>query len=264
MLTAVAYSEDGNRPLLELAAEEFIFQLAIDQGAAEFPVRFHMRPYPPAQMKQLVGELSPTIESKGKKLITRPSSTDEYIDFFDRHFIKMSGKIQDEEGEDPTIDWQKTWLETAIPVKLLTVVDGYWGIKTEELNGAPPQRLVLAAPTGKKIVTTVPLFSEKSGIEESIKLVHHCRQETRQEYAAWSKATAASERHLRKQEQKIVQDHDTVERLYDSLIEKLDGAVLLGTPCVAENKDKWVDHVPYWYKNFALTESFREVARRNF
>ena len=267
MLTAVKLSEDGTKPLLELAAEEFIFQLPVEQGDTEFPVRFHMRSYPPAHMKQLIGFLSPTVEARGKLLVTRPSNTDEYVDFFDRHFIKLSGKIANEAGAEPTLDEQKAWLAAALPLKLRAVVDGYWGVKTpEEMNGSHPKsdRLVMVIPTGKKILTHVPLFCEKSGIEETIELIHHLRQENRSEYAQYMKATAASERHVRKQEQKIVQDHDTIERLYNELVQKIDGAVLLGKPCVAENKDKWVDHIPYWYKTFVLTEAFREVARRNF
>ena len=260
MQSAVYYQPDES-PALELAAEEFVFPLTVEQGGEQYIALFHMGPYQPRELIDFLDKSAKEFRSSGRaRVIVEASADPGYSDLFDRHFIRLSGI----EGE-PSVEEQKAWLAKHGLLKRRAVQEGYGGAEIlESVDGsAPPHGLRLAELTSNRIALVWNLWSIEQSRAEPITITHLLRSETVEDQRRYTLATGRLETHTRKGTWKVLIDHAAVCALYDTMAEEVTGCVVNGLACKAENKAVWAGLIPAWHKVAVLLEVFTGGSIKN-
>lgn len=261
MAECIFYTEEGV-PGLELTTPEYVFPISVEQEGEDCIALFHMRAYNETELLALLADSAALFRTEGRsKMVVEPASRVAFLDFFDNHFVRLSGI----EG-DPTVEAQKSWLAQHQGLKYRVVQEGYAGAELPaSSNGAVPTgRLRLSDIVDNKISIQWPLWSSAKERIETVTMLHHLRPETREDYKRYSAATSRVETHTRKKLYKVLMDNRQLTKLYDGMIEQLDGCVFQGGSCVANNKAEWCEKVPLWHKLAVVHEVFTGGVGRNF
>lgn len=248
---------DG-KPLLELTAQEWIYPVTLEVDGGEFPVAFHMKPYAASDLKAVFSALAARFKrAGGANMGIVPGNREAAKPFFDRHFIRISG------GEEATVEEQKAWLEAFDFVKIDVVINGMSLETVQPEEEVKTLRFALNGSRAKTVTLKQRLIPE-SGMEEvTVLLVHHFQPILAGHYTKYERASQESELNTRKGEWKTTEDYDVIERLYDELIDSVEGALLNGQPCTFENKGAWLRLVPFRQKSVAVDEAFRRIRIKN-
>ena len=260
MQSAVYYQPDES-PALELAAEEFVFPLTVEQGGEKYIALFHMGPYQPRELIDFLDKSAKEFRSSGRaRVIVEASADPGYSDLFDRHFIRLSGI----EGE-PSVEEQKKWLAAHDLLKRRVIQEGYGGGEILEAeNGSIPRRgLRLADITSNRIGMGLTLWSTEQSRAEPIIVTHMLRPETLDDQRRYTLATGRLETHTRKGTWKVLVDHAAVCALYDAMVEEVTSCVVNGLACKAENKAVWAGLIPAWHKVAVMLEVFTGGSIKN-
>lgn len=260
-MNAVNYQDD--RPLLELAAEEWIFPVLT--ANEQFKLLFHMRPYRAYEVKKFYDVMSLRRRSRGgqERVLEIPDQS-EAKQFFDEHFLKLGG-VELENGEEPSPEQQREWINSHADIKVSVFRQGYDGIRNLELNGNGhvPRRLTLLLDSAdQKVSCRWRIHSPERKTDEELILLHHLGRLTQADRSLYTKAMRFVE-NTRTNEQYLEGNWDIVEQLYDSKIKRLEGAVVDGRPCTEENREGWKPLVPFCLKNFVMSAAMEEVDLKN-
>ena len=261
MRAAIGYQPDLT-PVLELAADELIFPVKVEQGGAEYVALFHMRPYGERELIDFLDERAGEFTSKGRaRLIIEPSTKPGFTELFDRYFVRLGGV----EG-DPSIEQQKAWLARHERLKQRVIQEGYGGgeILAPENEGVPHLHgLRLADITANRIAIGCTLWCEETSRAERVTVTHVLRAETPEDNRKYAQATGRLENYTRKGTWKVLIDHAALCSLYDSMVEEVSGYVLDGAPCSPENKAAWLTLIPVWHKVAVIQEVFAGGSVKN-
>src|SRR6266516_4173048 len=213
--SAVAYV-DG-KPMYELAAQEVVYPAILEQDGSPFKVHFHLTPYLPREAARLMADAerrySPGADNN---VIAQAGSRDSCAQFFDSHFVRMSG-IANEAGEEPSVDEQKEFLATHSYYKEQVVTGVVAAFAIEPVQAAQGGRFVIGRPSKSKVTLSLTLGSE-TGADEKVTLSHLLAPITAFEFGAYTRATGNTEINARKKYWKSSEDTEAVAAVYDKLI----------------------------------------------
>lgn len=259
MRSAVLLTEAG--PRLELAGEEWIYPVTLDQGGIDFKVLFHMKPYSASEMKSILMASTPRwkrINDDRSRLVI--GETDSVRKFFDVHFLRMSG-IED------TLEQQKNWLAENENIKSAVIANGMAiELVKPESNGQRqlPQLVTNTRSVNLRLHLSPGEDPITGGLSETeIVTVHHFAPISANHYAKYERQAVNLERNEGKKEIVIIENFDIEEKFYDELIERVEGAVINGEPCEAGNKPVWIKLMPFRFKSVAIAEAFNRARIKN-
>ena len=61
----------------------------------------------------------------------------------------------------------------------------------------------------------------------------------------------------------VSESHETLESLYDTVIQSVSGVSVNGKPCIREAKVEWLSGIPLWHKLFVVDQIFGEIVEKN-
>jgi hypothetical protein len=262
--SAVALIKDV--PHYELTAQELVFPLKVEQDGGEFVVLFHVAPYLGSELKDLLNALGRRFVTTGRATVRmEPGSREATKPFFDRYFLKMGGIAGNNGDGPPSLEMQKAFLADNDYLKSRAVLEGYGGIIIEdaEESEAKPKVFRLDMAKNRIVKTGFTLYSVERNASYKIGIDHTLKKESAADLAKYEKATSLGEMNIRKQEWRSLEDYEAIEKLYDSLILSVSGAVVNGTICTEENQKEWVRLIPFWFKSATIDEAFRRVRIKN-
>ena len=249
---------DG-KPFLELTAPELIYPVTLEQEGQEFKVAFHMLPYAGADLKQVFSGMAARFKrSGGSSMGIIPGDRGVCKPFFDRYFLRISG------GEDATVEEQKAWLDANDFIKSDFVINGM-SLEVPQSDGQEPKslRFALNGNHPKPVTVKQRLIPESGASEVEIILEHSFSKIDPKHHIRFERASLESELNTRKGEWKTSEDYDAIEKLYDDLVESVNGALLNGKPCGLETKAGWIRLVPFRQKSVTVDELFRRIRLKN-
>jgi len=223
-----------------------------------------MKPYKAYDLKQLLAELNWRMASKASNVVeVIEGDTGKIGAFFWKHFLKLSG-LSKRDGSEPTAEEQQQWIrkQSKLGIERAVVMNGFGGVSVEQTE-EDEEELLFDLDSDNCIKTYQHLYFPDLKLTRRIDMAHHLGQETDQHSRRYRQATGKSQIHTRKQEWEKVTNYDTVEHLYNGLIEKVDGMQVQGVPCTESNKTDWIELIPFWHKEFVLGELFRGVQVKN-
>lgn len=255
MTSAVKIQDD--KPVLELAAEEFIFPITTPDG--HHKVLFHMKPYRPFVVKAFYDEtlVRSKSTSRGERVLDVPTS-EKLLRFVSDHFIRMEG-VEGPDGSEPSIEMQRAFLDDNEQLKARVFRMGYDFVTVPDFAaGNGHSKLSLFGPAESDIDAQWLLHD--SGIDHRIIVSHHTAKLAKVEFDKYQKAIRVIETN---RDRYMQGNWDVVEQLYDAKILSLKGAVVEGQPCEDKNKKEWVGLVPFCMKVFVMGQLAQELETKN-
>jgi len=242
----------------ELTAEQlgFLFRIRHDSGKP-FDVHVTMKPYGNREMIQLLKERAGHMQQakddydawdvkEGNTLIGR--------EFFDKHAIKV--KLNGVTLSDPQFEK----LDARWNVREVTIEQGYNGIYRATTEPEDEFRVVdVEEILGDAAIRTKFMMTDAEEKEHVILINHLFDYPNAMDSLSWDRAQI--QQGLRQGGWRVQYNHESLNSLYGKKIQSLEGVTLDGQPCAKENKDEWVDAVPYLMKRAALNFLFSRAER---
>jgi hypothetical protein len=253
MKNAIVFVDE--KPFYELNAEEIIFPIRLEQDGQEVIGNFAMdAQYPSHEVKAFLDDL---------QIRERSNDTDEREvelgdeagcrDFVTKHFHGILGIEEDISRED-----MLAWLHANSDQKTRIYVEGYDKILLAPEEGSGKLRIVLGSSEGSVKGKRI-LFVPEAGII-TVNLEHKHRRITEEDRLKFRRATKMIEKGPRRL---VRTNWDVMEQLYESIFQSLEGYLIDGAACTAENKPTWVKKVPFSDRMFAINRIMRRVAIKN-
>ncbi len=240
---------------------EFVFVLRHNLLPAPLPVNVVMKPYDNREMIQLLKERAGHMQQakddidaydvkEGQPMAAR--------DFFTKYNIEVraAGKVLND------IQIQK--LDARYGIRDITIDQGYNGISRWTPEIVDPEKAldIDALLDDAEIVLSFALVGA-DGIERTILIPQIFQPPTAMDSLTWNRAQI--QQGLRHGGFRVQYDHEKLDTLYNKLIRASfkdnNGAVLGETPCTIENKEEWIDSIPYLFKRAALQFLFARAER---
>lgn len=252
-------------PVWELDAAELIFP----QRILGQTVYVHMKPYTTYEMKELQAARATRMAVGSEYTDLKDSGKIEIIDFFWKHFLGLSGpgvsKIDKETKKEirPTLQEAENFIRRnpRFDIERTTVLGGFGGVAIKDAEEGAVCLLDIAEEHG--VAVYQDLYFPKLERIARVTMTHKLRPETEKDNRDYKQATENIRIMQRTRETIRVVNYDIFEILYNALIQEIDGMTIKGVPCSRNNKDEWVKAVPFWHKDFILTEYFRGAQVKN-
>ncbi|MGH9341988.1 MAG: hypothetical protein ACRD1R_20980 [Acidobacteriota bacterium] len=247
---------DG-KPHYELNAETLRILLVIPVKGKQIPLLSTLRPYRNpeliAMIKEREGHMEPAKDELGAFDLKRPPTAIEQR-FFDRHKISVThlGKELSESALEQA--------NLRYGYKAGVINQGLNAIfsEIEEEAGDVDLEALLESTEAE---AHYHYLADEQGQEHRIDMGAHFSPVNAQSNLDWERCLKV--RNLAKGAQKVNYLYERVDALFDRDIQAYDGFSIDGKPCEAPNKDKWAQRVPYFFKQYALIQRFRNVQRKN-
>jgi hypothetical protein len=259
---AVSFVDDV--PHLELAALEYVFPISVQDG--QFKLLLRMKAARASAIKRIYDQLMIKRKSRGRSETEyRTTDSPGVKSFIDDHFISMDGATL-EDGNEPSLDDQREWLNQNESFKVRIFREGYDaftdGSVDEEqaaVKGKPV--LVLSKPDHNIKVRWV-LYSDETKSEAKLNFTVTMEKLVKADTHQYEKAFRLIE-NTKTNERYIESNWDVVESLFDRKAKKITGALLSGAPCDESTRDQWVKLLPFSLKVFVLAKMVEEVEIKN-
>jgi hypothetical protein len=256
MGNVIVYDED--KPKYELTGEEVVFPLVLDQDGSNVIAYFHMdAQIPAAEIKSFVGDMMSKLKAseQGDEREYALGDETECLKFISKHFKGISGT-----AEEASLDEMKEFLDANPELKLRIFREGYDRtlLYVDELIAKRGLSLTRKADYGVKARHF--LYSPEQQRIEELVIKHNTRKETEEDRIRYKRAVRVAEKG---KYQIFRYNWDTLEQIYGSLIQSIDGMLIDGNPCIEQNKDAWLPKVPFLVKMFVVNRIFNRLAVKN-
>lgn len=256
--------QESNSMCYELTSKElgFLFRIRHESGQA-IVVHTKMKPYQNRDMIQLLKERAGSMQQAKDDFDAydmKEGSAMAGKEFFDRHKIevKLNGTVLD--------DAQIDKLDARWDIKNTVIEHGYNGIYRVQANLEQElQKLDVEDILGDTAIKTRFSLTNSREEEQEIFIPHFFEFPTAMDSLAWDRAQI--QQGLRQGGFRVNYNHEALNTLYNRKIgsvwdaQSKTGMLLGGKPCVKENKDEWVDEIPYLMKRAALGFLFSKAER---
>lgn len=252
-------------PVWELDAPEVIFP----QKILGQTVYIHMRPYTTHEMKELQAARATRMSVGADYTDLKDAGKVEIIDFFWKHFNGLSGPGVSRVDKETKQETRPTQAEAEhfikahprFDIERTAVLGGFGGVAIKDPEDGAICLLDIAEEHA--VAVYQDLFFPKLNRMARVVMTHKLRPETEKDNRDYKQATENIRIMQRTRDTIRVVNYDIFEILYNALVQEIDGITVNGLPCSRTNKEDWVKLVPFWHKDFILTEYFRGAAVKN-
>lgn len=241
----------------QLDAERVGIILSARHGNKRFDIGVTLKPYASGRLVDLLRQrevyFTPAKDEPGATNIER-GSIDLDRSFFDEHMIGVTFN-----GGHPLNAEEIERLDARYAIKVNAVNAGLNGVNTEVDEEAK--------------ITLEEIFSDATAINQYMHFVgpdgKECRVDVTHRFRAPTAADSleygrtSKVRTMEGGGQRLSVNYKARLKLYDSMIESLDGFLVGDAVCSAANKAAWLERVPAFFKLAALDHLFRGSSRKN-
>jgi hypothetical protein len=256
-LNATVVLKEG-RPYYELTADHIVCEVTCYHGGRSFSPVLILRPATSEEMVALLKRrglaVKPVPGQRGATETDR-GSLEAINEFIDAHLVevRLGGQILTQEQVD-RVAAQHAIKHTA------------WEI-AYDCNIAAPD-----SDDGDSVSiddllrddVTISMFVEQSDVsikEHRVDIDHVLRAPSAKDSLRYAKSSRAVT--LRDGTVSVSVNYEARTKLYGELIQFVDGLMINGMACTADNKSAWIDRVPLIQKMGALQHAFRTSERKN-
>ena len=254
-------------PLYELNADEFAIPVYLKDRGRDFKLFFRLKALDFASYKKMLNGTSVAqVQQRGtsEAEIVR-SGQDIVKEVAESHFLELAGVI-DGAGKPLTEEKQRAFLNARPHVKELLGLAAAMPVSTPEIekNGHGDFLVFEDEGDAEEIATEVTIADFKKKEELTVSVLHTLRAPSEADRIAYGKTTKTKTMTENKKESVwVTRNFDNVAKIYDSMVQNIDGAVIDGKHCEESNKAEWLGKVPLSWKAFVLTELFNRIESKN-
>lgn len=262
---AIVRREDG-KAAWELSAPAVAYPLSVDFGGKEYQIYVHTLLYLPDDLITALNSTGGGYRRSLRDVEILPGDESAYAVLTDRVFAFMEGTTA------ASVETQKKFLDSNTKLKVRIALEGLGGITIRRNipEEVPDNRnellelLPIALDMSSEILVPVKqtLWNAKEKKKVEIEMNHIVRTETEADWRRWQRTIAETFAKGNKLWRVTVNWWQRGE-LYDAMIARIDGMLVHGKPCTADNKADWIKLVPYWHKLLVVSEVFDESRVKN-
>ena len=252
-------------PLWDLT-ETTAYPVELQQGKKNPTVYIYLSPYTADELKSILKKgISGYRREKRDVEIVR-EDRDIYTPLVDAHFVKFGKAFKKVAGKStPTTPAEdKAFLDKYPELKPAIVEYTFGGLRMDAVKTADDDEdtLDISMDLSGAVHVYQDIYDEGTGAIVRVDMVHNHAHPTESQFREYRNARRS--KFLRKQTLwTITEQHNVLEKLYDAVIQSVDGAVVYGAVCTSETKSEWVLEIPLWHKLWIVDQIFGELIEKN-
>lgn len=246
----------SNKPLWDFAAAA-AFPVQITSGAKTPTVYIYLSPYKSDELRDILRQAVAGYRREKRDVeIVREDGTI-YVPLLDAHFVKMGNTTG-------TPDQQRDWLDRHPELKPKIIELSFGGLCSEpkEVSDRDDDMLDISIDLSGAVDVYQELYDEATDKVVRVDMKHKHIHPTEAQFREFR--SARRQKFVRKTTLwTITEQHGVLEKLYDAVIESIEGAAVNGKPCTAATKSEWIGSVPLWHKLWIVDQMFGEIVEKN-
>lgn len=233
------------------------YPVELQQGTKKPLVHVYLTPYTADELKAILrtGISGYRREKQDVEIVREDKGI--YAPLCDKHFVKLGNATG-------TPDAQRAWLDKHPELKPGIIEHTFGGLRMDPPKTAEENEDVLdiSVELSGEVNVYQDLFDPGTDKVVRVDMTHVHSHPTEAQYREYRSARRS--KFLRRSALwTINEQHSTLEKLYNAVIQSVDGAVVNGAQCTQSNKSEWIDHVPLWHKLWVCDQIFAELVEKN-
>ena len=247
-------------------AQTTAYPVELQQGSKTPTVYVHLTPYTPDELKDILKKAVSGYKREKRDVEIVREDRSIYQSLLDAHFVRFGKAFKKVGGKNvPTTPADDRAFIDKYPEHKSAIVEHTFG----GLRMDPPKTdeddddvLDISTDLSGAVHVYQELYDDASTKVVRVDMVHNHAHPTEALYREYRNARRS--KFLRKSSLwTITEQHGTLEKLYDSVIKSIEGAMVNGKPCDAETKTEWLSFVPLWHKLWVVDHIFGELVEKN-
>ncbi len=249
-----AVSFKNKKPVWDFT-EIAAFPIEIKTKDKSIPVFIYLSPYSTDELKSILKlDVSGYKREKSDvEIVARDKSI--FTPLCDAHFVKLGNATGTPEA-------QKAWLDRYPELKPSIIEHTFGGLHLDVPEASDSEMLDIGADLSGSVKVYQEIYDPLTDKTVRIDMSHNHSHPTEAQYRDYR--NARRNRFIRKSSLwTITESHISLEKLYDSVIQSIDGAAVAGNACEAATRSAWLPSVPLWHKLWVVDQIFGEIVEKN-
>ncbi len=232
------------------------FPIEINLGKARPKVYIYLSPYTADELKSILKKATAGYKRDRQDVEIVREDMSIYTPLFDNHFVKMAPTTSDDPAK------QKAFFDKRPEIKPSIVENTFGALLPTNPAMEGDDILDLDIDLGLEVAVHQSIYDETIDAVVRIDMVHHYSRPTEGQYREYR--SARRNKFMRRSELwTMAENHGTMEHLYDSIIDSVDGVLVDGMKCTKGTKDSWIKKIPLWHKLAVVDQIFGDVIEKN-
>ncbi len=250
-----AISFKDNQPVWDFTATT-AYPIEIKQTNKSIPVYIYLTPYTADELKAILKlEISGYKREKSDvEIVARDKAI--FTPLCDAHFVKLGNATGTPEA-------QRAWLDKYPELKPSIVEHTFGGLHLDIPESAANEGMLdIGSDLSGSVKVFQELYDDVTDKIVRVNMAHNHLHPTETQYRDYR--NARRNRFLRKSSLwTITESHGALEKLYDTVIQSVDGALVTGNACTLTAKSAWLPFIPLWHKLWVVDQIFGEIVEKN-
>lgn len=246
----------NSKPVWDFAATT-AYPIELQQKGKTPTVYVYLTPYTPEELKAVLQKNISGYKHEKRDLEVVREDLKIYTPLCDAHFVKLGNATGTPEA-------QKMWLDKYPELKPSIVRHTFGGLLADEQTDAGDEDTMLDISTELSGAVAVyqSLYDPATDKIIRIDMVHSYQHPTEAQFRDYK--GARRNKFLRKGALwAVTENHNTLEKLYDTVIRSVEGGAVSGVFCDEKTKSEWIAGIPLWHKIWIVDRIFGELVEKN-
>ena len=238
------------------------FPLEITRNGKTRTVHVYLSPYEPQELKDILRKAVAGYKREKHDVEIVREDPSIYVPLCDAHFIQFGNSTG-------TPDDHAAYLAKHPELKPSIVECTFGGLRlcTPEDQTDDNDLFDISSDDSGQIAVYQDIYDEQSDKVVRVEMHHNYAQPTEAQYREY-RGARRSKFIKRTTMWTVAEQHNTLERLYDTVIRSISGGAFSQKDgktglCDEGNKDEWIDAVPLWHKLWIVDQIFGELVEKN-
>ena len=240
-------------------AKTTAYPVILPQKGKQVNVYVYMTPYSADELRAVLQKaVSGYRREKRDVEIVREDKT-VYTPLCNEHFVKLGNATGTPEA-------QLAWLNRYPELKPSIVEYTFGGLsmdtQQQDAESDTDEMLDISMELAGSVKVYQDLYDPATDKVVRVDMTHNHMHPTEAQYREYRSARRS--KFLRKSTLwTITEQHGTLEKLYDAVIQSVKGCAVNGQPCAYVSKADWVSRIPLWHKLWIVDQIFGELVEKN-
>ena len=250
----------GDTPYWELLGQRLILPLTAEEQRRNVKVFFELTNFSSSESEQARLDSAVPTKMEGDEMITNRGKRSPLIEFVDKHFVCLHGVKEREPEKHKAFLAERPYYKVRLWREAISLVP----VTCPDTEDQDEIDLISLVMADTRTYQLHPVLVKLEGLREvEMTLTHVLERERQADYTAFENATGGGRFNTRLREWKTNVDTLKLKTIYMRLVQKADGYLIGGKPCIESNKDEWVEHVPLEHVLAVVDELFSGVRAKN-
>ena len=239
-------------------AETTAYPVVLPQNDKKINVHVYMTPYSADDLKSILSKAVSGYKREKRDVEIVREDKSIYASLCDDHFVKLGNATGTPEA-------QAAWFNKYPELKPSIVELTFGGLAIDspkESTDTDDDVLDISVELTCSVKVYQEIYDPTTEKIIRVDMTHNHTHPTESQYREYRSARRS--KFLRKSTLwTIAEQHGTLEKLYDTVVQSIQGGAVNGLFCDAATKSEWIRSVPLWHKLLVVDQIFGELVEKN-